>query len=75
MRFGDHLRHCCVSDVSLHDLPNGIKAGQVSRSRFQKILDNREPVPVEGDGRYKPKAKYFSEFECGSSHACSHLAC
>lgn len=48
--------------VSLNDLPDRIKPGQVSRSRFQKILDNRqqdeghEPMP-------RAKPKYFSEFE------------
>jgi len=48
--------------VSLSDLPNGIKPGTVSRGRFQKILDNREPA-TEAAANYKAKPKYFSEFE------------
>ncbi|KAL1495714.1 hypothetical protein AB1Y20_016577 [Prymnesium parvum] len=50
------------SYVSLSDLPNKLNAGQVSRSRFQKILDNRQPSDAEPQP-YKPKAKLFSEFE------------
>ena len=52
--------------VSIGALPNSIKAGQVSRSRFQKILDNRQPTEdwnVSLGASYKPKAKTFSEFE------------
>ena len=52
--------------VSLHDLPHNVKPGQVSRSRFQKILDNRQPAEdwnVNLGAPYKPKAKTFSEFE------------
>jgi len=48
--------------VSLSSLPNTVRPGQVSRSRFQKILDNRQPSDAEPTA-YKPKAKYFSEFE------------
>lgn len=48
--------------VSLSDLPNGVKPGQVNRARYQKVLDNRQP---QGDGAqpYKAKPKLFSEFE------------
>jgi len=52
--------------VSLHDLPHNVKPGQVSRSRFQKILDNRQPAEdwnVNLGAPYKAKAKTFSEFE------------
>jgi len=52
--------------VSLSALPNTVKPGQVSRSRFQKILDNRQPAEdwnVSLGAPYKPKAKTFSEFE------------
>ena len=52
--------------VSLSALPNTVKPGQVSRSRFQKILDNRQPAEdwnVNLGAPYKPKAKTFSEFE------------
>merc|ERR1740138_61551 len=52
--------------VSLSALPNSVKPGQVSRSRFQKILDNRQPTEdwnVNLGAPYKPKAKTFSEFE------------
>ena len=52
--------------VSLSALPNSVKPGQVSRSRFQKILDNRQPAEdwnVSLGAPYKPKAKTFSEFE------------
>ena len=52
--------------VSLAALPNTVKPGQVSRSRFQKILDNRQPAEdwnVNLGAPYKPKAKTFSEFE------------
>ena len=48
--------------VSLSDLPNRVRPGQVSRSRFQKILDNRQISEAEPQP-YKAKAKYFSEFE------------
>jgi len=66
--FSNHESDCITQAfrignfVSLGDLPNGIKPGQVSRNRFQKILDNREPSSSEPTA-YKPKAKYFSEFE------------
>lgn len=51
--------------VSLHDLPGRIKPGQVSRGRFQKILENRQAseyaeVPA---GRFQSKPKLFSDFE------------
>ena len=52
--------------VSLSGLPSSVKPGQVSRSRFQKILDNRQPAEdwnVNLGAPYKPKAKTFSEFE------------
>ena len=52
--------------VSLSALPSQVKPGQVSRSRFQKILDNRQPAEdwnVNLDQGYKPKAKSFGEFE------------
>ena len=52
--------------VTLGGLPNSMKPGQVSRSRFQKILDNRQPAEdwnVNLDQGYKPKAKSFGEFE------------
>jgi len=53
--------------VSLHDLPNRVKPGQVSRGRFQKILDNRQPsdvvTPENPAGRFHNKPKYFSDFE------------
>ena len=52
--------------VSVSALPNSIKPGQVSRSRFQKILDNRQPAEdwnVNLGAPYKPKQKTFSEFE------------
>ena len=50
---------------SISALPNSMKPGQVSRSRFQKILDNRQPKEAEQifGAPYKPKAKTFSEFE------------
>ncbi len=56
--------------VSLNAMPNSIKPGQVSRSRFQKILDNRQPAEdwnVTLGAPYKPKPKTFSEFEYISS--------
>uniref|UniRef100_A0A7S2IBN6 Uncharacterized protein n=1 Tax=Haptolina brevifila TaxID=156173 RepID=A0A7S2IBN6_9EUKA len=56
--------------VSLSAMPNSIKPGQVSRSRFQKILDNRQPAEdwnVSLGAPYKAKAKTFSEFEYISS--------
>ena len=51
--------------MSLHDLPNRVKPGQVSRGRFQKILDNRQPSEFADQpaGRFQSKPKYFSEFE------------
>jgi len=51
--------------VSLQDLPNRVKPGQVSRGRFQKILDNRQPSEFADQpaGRFQSKPKYFSEFE------------
>ena len=54
--------------VSLAALPSQVKPGQVSRSRFQKILDNRQPtqdwnVSQPLGAPYKPKSKTFSEFE------------
>uniref|UniRef100_A0A7S4B770 Uncharacterized protein n=1 Tax=Chrysotila carterae TaxID=13221 RepID=A0A7S4B770_CHRCT len=51
--------------LSLQDLPSRIKPGQVSRSRCQKILDNRQPSDAATDpsARYQPKPKLFSEFE------------
>ena len=52
--------------VSLSALPSQVKPGQVSRSRFQKILDNRQPAEdwnVNLGAPYKAKAKTFSEFE------------
>ena len=52
--------------MTLGGLPNSMKPGQVSRSRFQKILDNRQPAEdwnVNLDQGYKPKAKSFGEFE------------
>jgi len=58
------------SYVSLSSMPNRIQPGQVSRSRFQKILDNRQPTEdwnVQLGAPYKPKAKTFSEFEYVSS--------
>ena len=48
--------------MTLSDLPNTMKPGQVSRGRFQKILDNRQPSDGE-PAAYKPKPKYFGEFE------------
>jgi len=48
--------------VALSDLTNTMKPGQVSRGRFQKIIDNRQPADAEPT-TYKPKTKYFSEFE------------
>lgn len=51
------------SFVTLSDLPNTVKPGQVSRGRFQKILDNRTPLPEGGGAEYKPKKALFSEFE------------
>jgi len=56
--------------ASLSAMPNSVKPGQVSRSRFQKILDNRQPAEdwnVTLGAPYKPKAKCFSEFEYVSS--------
>lgn len=58
--------------VSLAALPSQVKPGQVSRSRFQKILDNRQPtedwnVSQPLGAPYKPKAKTFSEYEYMSS--------
>ena len=56
--------------VSLSAMPNSFKPGQVSRGRFQKILDNRQPAEdwnVNLGAPYKAKAKSFSEFEYVSS--------
>tara|TARA_B110001452_G_C15168351_1_gene406137 strand:+ start:51 stop:1136 length:1086 start_codon:yes stop_codon:yes gene_type:complete len=47
--------------VSLSDMPSTIKPGQVSRSRFQKILDNRQESQPSAIPPYK--AKQFSTFE------------
>ena len=47
--------------VSLHDLPHHVKPGQVSRSRFQKILDNRQESTENKAPHSKPAQ--FSTFE------------
>ena len=47
--------------VSLHDLPHIVKPGQVSRSRFQKILDNRQESTENKAPHSKPAQ--FSTFE------------
>ena len=47
--------------VSLHDLPHNVKPGQVSRSRFQKILDNRQETAQNVMPHSKPQQ--FSTFE------------
>ena len=47
--------------VSLHDLPHNVKPGQVSRSRFQKILDNRQESTENKQPHSKPAQ--FSTFE------------
>ena len=47
--------------VSLHDLPANVKPGQVSRSRFQKILDNRQETVENKLPHSKPTQ--FSIFE------------
>jgi len=54
------------SCVRISALPNTIKAGGVSRSRYQRILDNRQSAEdwnVNPGAAYKPKTKVFSEFE------------
>ena len=47
--------------VSLHDLPHNVRPGQVSRSRFQKILDNRQESTENKQPHSKPAQ--FSTFE------------
>ena len=47
--------------TSLHDLPHQVKPGQVSRSRFQKILDNRQESTENKAPHSKPAQ--FSTFE------------
>ena len=47
--------------VSLHDLPYNVKPGMVSRSRFQKILDNRQETLENKQPHSKPAQ--FSTFE------------
>ena len=49
--------------VTLHDLPHEMRPGQVSRGRFQKILDNRQPVEEGAEKVVFRKPKTFSEFE------------